>query len=98
MHADSLLQAILDSILYEPGEWHPPVERKVPTMIPAPDRTILSTPLGLLFNELKMSPHGTVKPIRDLLELALEMDPGRYTTETASSILCIPMTYSQPNS
>ena len=30
-----------------------------------------------------------MKPVRDLLDLALEMDPGRYTTETAAAILCI---------
>lgn len=61
----------MDSILYEPGEWHPPVERKVPTMIPAPDRTILSTPLGLLFNELKMSPHGRFSFLVFMLFLTL---------------------------
>jgi hypothetical protein len=53
------LRTMLDGVLFEPGEWQPDVERKLPTHIPAVDKQFLATPAGLLFNELQHAPDGT---------------------------------------
>lgn len=83
------IQSIIDSVIFEPGQWHPPTEKILPSSIPANDRTFLATPLGLLCNELKMSPHASIKPLTDLLEYAIDLDPGCYTEETGFMILYV---------
>ncbi len=83
------IQSILDSVLFEPGLWHPNRPKTVPSNVPTEDRTFLATPLGLLFNELKMSPHAVIKPVTQLLENALELDPGCYTEELGFMILYV---------
>jgi hypothetical protein len=81
------VQALIDSVVFEPGEWHPPVQKIAPESIPAPDRGFLATPLGLLSNELKMSPQGLLQCLNHLLDCALDLDPGSYTEESGFMIL-----------
>jgi hypothetical protein len=50
------VQSLIDSVVFEPGLWHPPVKKVIPVSVPADDRSFLATPIGLLFNELLMSP------------------------------------------
>ena len=54
------------------GSPHP-----VPTTIPAKTRDHLSTPLGLLVNELIRSPDTLLGSIERLVDTAVEMDTGR---------------------
>lgn len=49
----------------------------VPTSIPAKTRDHLSTPLGLLVNELLHSPDTLLASIERLVDTAVEMDTGR---------------------
>jgi hypothetical protein len=79
------IQNIIDSVVFEPGQWHPPNKEKImPAVVPSEDRTFLATPLGLLFNELKMSPEVILKPLAQLLECALDLDPGKVLLFTNS--------------
>ena len=52
---------MLEAVLYEPGAWLPPSPdgRQAPTHAPDATRERLSTPCGLLFNELACSPAAT---------------------------------------
>jgi hypothetical protein len=47
-------------------------------MIPAPDRKHLTTPAGLLFNELQKSPTTVISCVSNMLALALDLDVGRF--------------------
>ena len=49
---NSELQGVLDSCLFEPGQWREPGPIPLPTEIPPRTRVHLSTPCGLMFNEL----------------------------------------------
>jgi len=44
---------------------------------------------GLLLNELVMSPTGILQPLKQLLELALEMDTGKYHAKNNAVILYV---------
>ncbi|PRP79727.1 hypothetical protein PROFUN_12661 [Planoprotostelium fungivorum] len=92
-HINSLgvldLENIIDSVVFEPGQWQPPTEKVLPTNVPAPDRHFLATPLGLLFNELRLSPEANLKPLNVMLENALDLDPGCYTEEAGFMILYV---------
>ena len=55
------LQNVLDSVLFEPGQWMPPLAQgqdqlPTPSTVPAPTRDHLSTPTGYLFNEIVRAP------------------------------------------
>ena len=79
--ASPKLQATLSAALFEPGAWRPPLaamEAPRVTEIPTSDGHALSTPAGLLLNELRSSPESTVDVLSEILELTLEMDVGRY--------------------
>jgi hypothetical protein len=70
--------------------WQTPSDQKtVPTVVPAPERSIFATPCGLLFNELQKSPHGMMRALSDLLEYAVELDTGSYNHGTANIILYV---------
>ena len=62
------LQEILDCCLFEPGPWHPPKGRVEPLQIPAVNREHLTTPAGLLLNELQRSPFNLVRCVDTMLE------------------------------
>ena len=83
------LRNVLDCVIFEPGEWQRDEERPEPKVIPAPDRRHLTTPVGLLFNEIKYAAHGVMKPILRILELALELDSGKFVPTTSPIILYV---------
>jgi hypothetical protein len=84
------LRALLDGVLFEPGLWKSKTmsQRPLPDSIPY-DKSFLSTSCGLLFNELLFSPAGVLKSLHSLLDLALDLDTGRYSETTSPIILYI---------
>ena len=64
---------MLDSCLFEPGAWSPSALNEAPTLIPDLSRATLSTPCGLLFNELVQSPKELMGHVRRILDLATDM-------------------------
>ena len=82
---DAVLQAVLDACLFEPGSWQAEPHKEMPTMIPPPDRKHLTTPAGLLFNELQKSPTTVVSCVSNMLALALDLDAGRCVMMLLSS-------------
>jgi hypothetical protein len=83
------LRHVLDCVLFEPGEWQRDDDRPEPKCIPAPDRRHLTTPVGLLFNELRFAAHGMIKPVLRIMELALELDSGKFVSTTGPIILYV---------
>ncbi len=77
------LQEVLEAVLFEPGAWQSARQAPLPMEIPVLDRSHLSTPCGLLFNELLKSPHSLISSLDKMLDTALEMDTGRYTLAQA---------------
>ena len=59
----------------------------MPTTIPAPDRSSLTTPVGVLFNELTHSPAASVMAVVRILENAMDLDAGRYVRGGSSSTI-----------
>ena len=57
--------------------------------VPTPDRILLATPYGLLFNELVRSPETVLKPCLGLLRQALALDSGDVRESTLSLILFV---------
>lgn len=84
--ACNTLQEVLDSCLFEPGQWQADLSKAVPTQIPPPNRSHLATSCGLLFNELVYSPKNVITSIEKMLELILDHDTGRYS-ETSSPVI-----------
>jgi hypothetical protein len=82
------MQQVLDAALFEPGRWQEEYEKAAPTQIPAPTRNHLSTPVGLLFNEIIMSPNIILSSIKAMLERVVDMDSGRFS-EISESILYV---------
>ncbi|KAL3901285.1 MAG: hypothetical protein SGPRY_012306, partial [Prymnesium sp.] len=81
---------VLESALFEPGCWQPFEQRPVPSEVPvdrSERRKVLSTPLGLLFNELLLSPRLVLEPLHRLLAATLEMDTGA-VQGAPGSIIC----------
>ena len=56
---------------------------------PPPSRECLATPVGLLFNELLLSPHSVLTALEALLDLALEKDTGSHTSAAAAALLFV---------
>mmetsp|Transcript_70630 Transcript_70630/g.197306 ORF Transcript_70630/g.197306 Transcript_70630/m.197306 type:complete len:905 (-) Transcript_70630:1623-4337(-) len=84
------LQGVLDSCLFEPGQWREPGPIPLPSEIPPRTRAHLSTPCGLMFNELIHSRQDTMlKSIDSLLDTAIEMDTGRYSSISCAVILYV---------
>ena len=80
-------QAILDSVLFEPGEWRP-LEALAPSEeVPARDRTPLATPFGLLFNELVHSPSATLQ----VFSHALSVYTCRFLPRAQLVACCYPL-------
>ena len=77
------MQEVLDSCLFEPGDWQPDYKPRVPESIPVFDRASLATPLGLLFNELHHSPDIIVNAVEKMLDYVLDLDTGRYNENSA---------------
>ncbi|CAK0887697.1 unnamed protein product [Prorocentrum cordatum] len=83
------LQAILDAALFEPGPWQSERDeaKGPPTMVPAPDRSHLGTPAGLLFNELLKAPGPVLEALLCMLRVAVEKDAGRPDSANEGLIL-----------
>lgn len=86
------LQGVLDSVLFEPGQWRPPRRgNRAPCpleQIPAPFSPTgrgdhLATPHGLLINELTKSPEATFEAVARMMETSVEMDTGRFGSSSA---------------
>jgi hypothetical protein len=82
------LQEVMDAALFEPARWQEEYNKETPMMVPYIDREHLSTPAGLLFNEIIMSPSIVMGSVQSMLERVLEMDTGRYS-ELSESILYV---------
>ena len=82
------LQEVLDAALFEPGRWQEEFVKVNPQMVPAENRDNLSTPTGLLFNEIQTSPDIVLASVKTMLERVVEMDTGR-CSELGSSILYV---------
>ncbi len=83
------LQRLLDCVLFEPSLWRPPTDQDVPQSVPAPDRAHLSTPCGLLLNELVHAPVPLLDALHMMLTHASELDTGRWTARAAAVILYV---------
>jgi hypothetical protein len=84
------LRALLDGCLFEPGAWQSIAlsQKKLPDTIPF-DRTYLSTCNGLLMNELTCSPQGMCASLKSILDLACDLDTGKWTPASSPIILYI---------
>jgi hypothetical protein len=82
------LQEVLDAAIFEPGQWQEEPVKFCPTVVPAPDRNHLCTPVGLLFNEIILSPNIILSSIQVMLERVIDMDTGKYS-ELSESILYV---------
>jgi hypothetical protein len=70
--------------------WQESKIRKMPSCIPCKKRREnLCTPSGLLFNELVKSPRTILSCLEEMLNLIMEMDPGRYNRKACSVILYV---------
>lgn len=84
------LQEVLDACLFEPGPWREDYSSECAAKVPAESRRHLSTPCGLLFNELQQSPAGVLRPLMEMIDLVLEFDTGKHTERNARLILVTP--------
>ena len=82
------MQEVLDAAMFEPGQWKSDHDISLPSIIPAADRNHLCTPVGLLFNEIVMSPNVILTAILEMLERVVDMDSGKYS-ELGESILYV---------
>jgi len=73
------LQAVLDAALFEPGPWQSceAAADGPPDTVPAPSRKHLTTPVGLLFNELLKCPDVVLNALLIMLRAALDKDNGQ---------------------
>jgi hypothetical protein len=82
------MQEVLDAALFEPGQWKCDYDIPLPSQIPAAERDHLCTPVGLLFNEIVMSPNAILASVLQMLEKVVDMDSGKYS-ELGESILYV---------
>ena len=68
---------MLDACLFEPGPWQERYTKECAEAVPAATRDHLTTPCGLLFNELQHAPTGVLRPLAEMLDLVLEFDTGK---------------------
>ncbi len=82
------VQGLLDATLFEPGHWQEEILKVYPSQVPHTDREHMSTPAGLLFNEIIRSPDIILKSIQKMLEGVVDMDTGKYS-QLSESILFV---------
>eukprot|EP00755_Sulcionema_specki_P008255 Sspe_Gene.40443::Locus_19530_Transcript_1_1_Confidence_1.000_Length_7240::g.40443::m.40443 len=83
-----MLRRLLDSVLFEPARFqHQSMEGKVPKTVPAETPDLLSTPYGLLLNELQHGAEGVTRPLLRLLKLAQELDAGTVLNTSAVDVI-----------
>jgi len=87
------LQLIVDAAMFEPGMWKPSDFFEQVTEVPIVNedklQTMLSTPLGTLFNEIAKSPDVLVSCVIKMLERAVDMDVGKYNEKSSSGPLIL---------
>ena len=87
------LQLIVDAALFEPGRWKPADFTDFINEVPIVDidrlEAILATSHGTLFNEIAKSPDVLTSSILRILERALDMDVGRYSSKSSSGPLIL---------
>jgi len=81
------LQDVVDACLFEPGLWQAEAVKAMPKLIPPPNRSHLATPVGLLFNELQISPLPVLGCVEKILDIALDLNTGRYLPSRGDIIL-----------
>ena len=71
------LRGILDSVLFEPGRYlHIDHGSSEPEMVPTQHKALLSTPYGLILNELLLSPDTIIQGVLSLMNGAISLDTG----------------------
>lgn len=83
------LQGVLDAALFEPGEWQAYPSKSLPDSIPSADRHLVSTPVGMLLNEMAMSPKPLMSSVEAMLDLALDLDTGSFQGPSTAIILFV---------
>ena len=87
--SNTSLQAVLDACLFEPGTWQSEYVKPVPEVCPAPDRDHLTSPVGLLFNELQKCHEHLASCLEAMLSHVMELDTGRYSEHTSPVVLYV---------
>lgn len=85
----SELQYVVMAVLFEPSLWQRQRFKEAPEEIPTRTREPLSTPLGLLFNELTFSPNTILQALEDMLDIAIDKDTGQYAGHSADLLLFV---------
>jgi hypothetical protein len=83
------LQALLDSVVFEPARYLPRSSAYAPEFVPTTDEKCLATPYGLLLNELTCSPFELLLSVIRLMKLALSLDTGSYFASQTDIILYV---------
>lgn len=83
------LQEVLDAALFEPSQWQEEAAKDIITKVPADAREHLCSPVGLLFNELIMSPTIILTSIQTMLERVIDMDTGKYSALSESILYTV---------
>jgi len=86
---DKDLQNVVDSCLFEPGSWQASAPTEPPAMVPDLSRASLSTPCGLLVNELVNSPAGILESVLKMLDVVMDMDTGSFYGPSTAVILYV---------
>ncbi|EKX73094.1 conserved hypothetical protein [Theileria equi strain WA] len=82
------LQKVIIASIFEPGTWQSATLGGIkPQTAPVQSRECLSTPLGLLFNEIYHSGSCVLSSIEQMLDLALERDHNIYTGDSSKVLL-----------
>lgn len=83
------LQYVLDDVLFQPDRFASDGTEVAPTYIPTRKRQELSTPYGMLINELHRSPKVIVDSVSELLKQALDLDTGAPEESTLPIMLYV---------
>lgn len=86
---DTTLQNVVDSCLFEPGVWQPRPPTEPPEMVPDLSRESLSTPCGLLVNELVNAPKDMLESLVKMLDVVFDLDTGSFYGPSTPVILCL---------
>jgi hypothetical protein len=83
------LRQLLWSVLFEPRHLQAEGSSPVVTCIPAHSRRCLSTPHGMLLNELRFSPAATMQPLLQVFNSAALLAVGSYASAFAEVFMPI---------
>ena len=86
---DKDLQNVIDSCLFEPGSWQASAPTELAAMIPDMSRASVSTPCGLLVNELVNAPCGIMESVNKMLDVVMDMDTGKFEGPSTQVILYV---------